>query len=234
MAGHLLALLAGYLIGSVSFTRLITARLAPNLCLSDIQVKDEKTGTTYQRPPNATTASMALGWQAGMAISFLDMAKVIVPVILLRRFFPEHTFFLAAAVGALLGNNWPLYYGFAGGSGLSVIYGSLLVIDPLSIPVTVLAGLVLGLFLLRSMLLSFVLPLLFLIPWFWFRTGSSAYMIFTLAMIGGYAVPLVKDIRGYLARGKGEIITERAVMEQMPMGRGMLKMLDKMGLKKER
>ena len=234
MTGHFLALLAGYLIGSVSFTRLITARLAPSLALSDIQVRDEKTGTVYQRPPNATTASMALGWQTGMAISLLDMAKVIVPVILLRRFFPEHTYFLAAAVGALLGNNWPLYYGFAGGSGLSVIYGSLLVIDPLSVPVTVLGGLILGLFIFRSMLLTFVMPLLFLFPWFWFRTGSSAYMLFVMAMIGGYGVTLVKDIQGYLERGKGEVISERAVMEQMPMGRGMLKMLDKLGLKKER
>ncbi len=234
MTGHLLALLAGYLIGSVSFTRLVTARLAPNLALSDIQVKNDRTGATYRRPPNATTASMALGWQAGMAISFLDMAKVILPVILLRRLFPGDTYFLAAAVGALFGNNWPLYYGFAGGSGLSVIYGSLLVIDPLSIPVTVLAGLVLGLFLLRSMLLTFVLPLVFLIPWFWYRTGSTAYMVFVLAMIGGYGVTLVKDIRIYLERGKSEIISERSVMEQMPMGRGMLKMLDKLCLKKRR
>ena len=234
MTGHGLALLAGYLIGSISFSRLFVSRFAPDVALSDIQVKDERTGTSYARPPNATTVSMALGWQAGMVISLLDMAKVIVPMLLFRHFFPGETYFLASSAGALLGNNWPLYYGFNGGSGLSVIYGSLLIIDPLSIPVTVLAGLILGLFAMRSMLLTFVLPLLLLLPWFWFRTGSIAYMLFALAMIGGYAVTLVKDIRVYLARGQGEVISERAVMEQIPMGRGMLKMLDKLGLKKER
>ncbi len=83
-------------------------------------------------------------------------------------------------------------------------------------------------------MLTFVLPMLLLIPWFWYRTGNTAYVLFALALNAGYFITYIADVRQYLAMGKDRMITERMVMEQMPMGRGMLKMLDKLGLKKER
>lgn len=223
-----------YLLGSLSFARLVTARLAPDVDLSAVRVLDPKTGRTYRRSPNATTASMALGWQAGCLIGILDMAKALGPIIVLRYLYPAEHLHLVAAVFAVVGNNWPIYHGFRGGSGLSAIYGGLLVIDPLGLAVTVSTGLLVGLIVFRSMLLTFVLPLLLLVPWFWYRTADTWYVAYAAAINVLYLITMVADVRAYLPKDKGAVISERAVMEQMPMGRGMLKLLDKLGLKKER
>jgi acyl phosphate:glycerol-3-phosphate acyltransferase len=229
----IMAALSGYLIGALSFTRILTQKMSPDVDLSAIVVKDEKTGEVYHRVPNATTASMALGWKAGCLIGVLDMAKSLVPVLVWRYLFPGEVYHLVAAVCAVAGNNWPVYYRFKGGSGLSAIYGGLLAIDPLGILVTVGGGFFVGMIVLRSMMLTFILPLLLLIPWFWYRTGDFAYVLYALGLNILYFTTFAVDIKEYLSKGKSNIISERAVMEQMPMGRGMLKMLEKLGIQKK-
>ena len=229
----LLSALSGYLIGSLSFTRIITKTVSPGLDLSSIVVTDPATGEEYQRLPNATTASMALGWRAGCIIGGLDMAKVFLPVLGWRLLFPGQDYHLVAAIFSVAGNNWPVYYRFKGGSGLSATYGSLLVIDPLGIMATVAAGFIVGMIVLRSMMLTFTLPMVLLIPWFWFRTGDIAYIMFAVALNIFYFINFALDAKKYLKKGKGKIISERAIMEQMPKGRAMLKILDKLGLKKK-
>jgi len=163
----------------------------------------------------------------------LDMLKVFLPALALKLLFPGQYAFLFAAVFGLVGNNWPVYYGFRGGSGISAIYGGLLAVDPLAVPLTVIAGFVIGMIILRSMILAFVMPLLLLIPWFWFRTHDSAYLVYAVSVILLYAATLIPDIQKYLKARETAPVSERAVMESMPMGRGMLKMLNMLGLTKK-
>jgi glycerol-3-phosphate acyltransferase PlsY len=228
----LLCAVVGYLLGSISFARVLVHFAAPQLDLTRVSVKNEQTDEAFKRGVGATTLSMALGWKAGCAVSLLDMLKVFLPTLAFRLIFPGKEYFLVLAVFGLIGNNWPVYYGYRGGSGLSAIYGGLLAIDPPGILVTVGAALLIGLILLRSMTVAFLLPLALLLPWFWFTTHDVTYVYFSLALNLFYLFPFVREAREYLRPGAPRM-SERAIMEQMPMGRGMLKMLDRLGLQKK-
>lgn len=224
---------AGYLIGSISFSRVLSKNLSPDIDLKHFGYRDEKNNVFVERLPTATTVSMAFGWKVGCIVSLMDVLKVLVPTLVFRWLYPDQYYFLLVAVFGIIGNNWPIYYHFEGGSGLSAIYGGLLAVDPLAVPVTVVAGFVIGMILLRSMILVFLLPLLLLIPWFWYRTHDITYVIYTITLILLYTATLIPDILKYLKASGTAPISERAVMESMPMGRGMLKMMDKLNLQKK-
>jgi len=229
----LISAAVGYLIGSISFSRVVVKLISPGTDLKHFGYRDQQNNVFVERLPTATTVSMALGWKTGCAVSVMDMLKVFLPALIFKLLFPAQYYFLIAAVFGLIGNNWPGYYRFRGGSGISAIYGGLLAVDPLAVPVTVIAGFAIGMILLRSMILAFVMPLLLLLPWFWFRTYDIAYLIYAASVILFYVATLIPDIRKYLKAKETAPVSERAVMESMPMGRGMLKMLNMMGLNKK-
>lgn len=90
----LLTALTGYLLGSISFSRIISHRLYASTKLEEIVITDQDTGETFQRRPTASTVSMALGWKAGCFISLLDMLKVTLPVLAIRWLLPDQPYFL--------------------------------------------------------------------------------------------------------------------------------------------
>ncbi len=65
---------------------------------------------------------------------------------------------------------------------MSSLYGSLLVIDWVSIPVTTLGGILLGVVLVRDAFIAWAGWVLLLLPWFWFRFGDPAHMIYAVAV----------------------------------------------------
>lgn len=228
-----LSALVGYFIGSVSFSRLVTRVFSPAVDLDQVVITDQQTGDTYHRQANASTASMALGWQKGCLISLLDMLKVTLPVVAFKLIFPNQAYYLIVAVFGLVGNNWPVYYRFKGGSGISAIYGGLLAVDPLAVVVTPLAGFIVGMLILRSFTVGFLLSLLLIIPWLWVRFHQPVFLIYGILINLIYLVLFAKDIKEYLRPGVRRM-SEREVMEQMPMGRGMLKIMAKLKLDRKR
>ena len=170
---------------------------------------------------------MALGWKAGCSVSLLDMLKVTLPVLAFKLLLPGQPYFLLVAVFAVVGNNWPVFYRFRGGSGISAVYGGLLVVDPLAIVVAALGGLVVGLLMVRSFLVMFLLSMLLVIPWLWWRFDNPAYWIYGAAVNGLYLIVTVMDALPYLRPGT-RMMSEREIMQQMPMGRGMIKMMDRL------
>lgn len=217
--------LAGYLIGSISFARVFTHHFSQQTDLQEIAIIHQQSGETIQKRPSAASVSMALGWKSGCAVSLLDMVKVTLPVLAVKLLLPDQPYFLVTATFAVLGNNWPVYYRFRGGAGISAIYGGLVVVDPLAVVVPALAGIFVGLLLVRSFLVMFLLSLLLVIPWLWFRFENPAYWIYAASVNILYLITMAIDTIPYL-RTKGPIMKERDVMAQMPMGRGMIKMMD--------
>jgi acyl phosphate:glycerol-3-phosphate acyltransferase len=225
----LLAITAGYLLGAVSFSRLIARIFSSPIDPQKIVVKDEVSGVEHARPVNASSMSMALGWKAGCLISALDMLKVTLPVLAFKLLFPDQLYFLLAAAAGLIGNNWPVYYRFKGGSGISAIYGGLLVIDPLAILVSTSGGLLIGLVIMRSFAVMFLLSLLLIIPWLWFRFHELAYVGYAVVVNLFYLIMFARDAKAYLRPGV-RLMSEKEVMAQMPMGRGMMRMIERLGL----
>ncbi len=228
-----LAAVVGYVIGAISFSRLVARFVSPETDPERIVIKDEQTGETFQRPAGAATVSMSLGWKVGCMVSALDILKVALPVLAVKMLWPGENYFLVTAVSGVVGHNWPVFYRFKGGSGISAIYGGLLVIDPLAVVAPMIGGMLVGLVILRSFAVMFLLSLLLIIPWLWFRFHNPAYLWYGVAVNLVYLIAFVRDTLPYLRPGARRM-SEGEIMAQMPMGRGMMKMMEKLGLQKNK
>jgi hypothetical protein len=121
---------AGYLLGSISFARIITRLAAPGVDLTSLQVQlKDSPQTADVGIVGANAASMVLGPRLGLLVALLDMLKVVLPMIVAKLLYPAEAYHFAVSVGGLIGHNWPVYYGFKGGRGFAVIFGSFLMID---------------------------------------------------------------------------------------------------------
>lgn len=231
----LITLVTSYLIGSISTSRLVFRLLAPGKPMQDLELRVPDSDDVYTvTATGASAASMVLGTRAGCVIGLLDMLKAAVPTLLLRLLRPDQPIFLLAALAVMAGHNWPIFHRFKGGRGVSAVYGSLFVIDPLGAFVVSFAGLVFGLVVVRDFIVAYLSGLWLLIPWLWWRTGQAAYVAYAIAANVLFTLAMIPDLQQYIrVRQKGRIEMDD-VMEMTPMGRGMLKIMDKLHLRRER
>jgi len=218
------AILSGYLTGSLSFSRIITRIVAPGTRLSSFEVPVEGSSLTYKVETfGATSAAMQLGSKAGCAIGFADIFKAAAVVLAFRLIFPQQPYLLFAAIGSMAGHNWPLFYKFKGGRGISAYYGGLFIIDWVGALVTMFSGLLFGLLIVKDYFIAYMSGLWLIIPWLWFTTKSPVYIIYAVIINVIYIVASLPDIKQYSRIKKTTKVDPRMVLETNPMGRGMLK-----------
>ena len=231
-------IVSGYFIGAFSFARLIGRIMAPGEDLSctelDIAGSDRKLRI---ESVSATSISARKGALPGCTTGILDMAKVGLPMLAVDHWYPtDPVYMLAYAVAAIIGHNYPVYYRFAGGRGLSPIIGSLLVIQPLSIPVTMILGSVVGLFVLRDPMAAYTLWLFLLAPWMWFFTDNWLFTAYAALLPVLFLVAAIPEIRSYLVLQKaGEFTKANSLYESLEhtdLGRP-IKYMRKYGLLKD-
>jgi glycerol-3-phosphate acyltransferase PlsY len=219
-----------YLIGSVSFARIVTRIWTRGQKdVTQFEKVVPETGERYKvMNVGAETVSSELGSGAGMTVSLLDMIKIIIPTLVCRLLFPNQpVFMITAALGGLIGHIWPIYYRFHGGQGFSAIIGGLLVIDPLAVLVAPLSGLFLGIVVLRNMIIAATGWVWLLIPWLWWRFhGDPLYIIYAVIINIIFVIgmlPYIKKVRQAMKEGRSI-----GHLESSPMGRGLLKMREYM------
>lgn len=222
------SLLISYLLGSISFARLIV-KLWTGKDVTQFEVAVEGTDDKYKAIAiGGNTVSAVLGAKGGMTVGILDILKVALPTLTFKLLYPEQpAYMLIAAIGGVIGHIWPVYYRFHGGAGFSAIMGGLLVIDWLAVLVSPIAGLLLGMVVFRNLIVANLAWLWLLIPWLWWRSGGdlahilyavAVNVLFILAMIPEYKTAMKYKAEGkYLEYGLG-------ALKANPMGRGMLKM----------
>lgn len=225
----ILSAIISYLLGSISFARVITYLwTSGKQNVTDLEIPVDGTDERYKvLSIGANSVSSIFGPKAGMVVSIFDILKVFLPTLFFKLFFPEQAIYtLIAATAGLIGHVWPIYYRFHGGVGFSAIMGGLLVIDWLAILVTPIAGLLLGMLAFRNMIVASLSWLWLLIPWFWWRTdGDPSHILYAvtlnmlvlLAMLPEYQTAIKYKKEGkYIEYGLGSL-------KSNPMGRGMLK-----------
>jgi len=218
------AALAGYLMGSISFTRAITRLVAPGKEIKETEIPIEGTDLSYKVTSyGATTASMKHGPKVGCSIGFADMLKVAIPVLVFRLLFPGEAYMYIAAAAGMMGHNWPIYYKFKGGRGISAYYGGIFVIDWLGALVTMAAGMLFGFFIVRDVFVAYMAGLWFIIPWAWFTTHRYDYLAYAVVINIIYIIASLPDLKQYVKIRKNTKVTTKMVLEASPMGRGMLK-----------
>ncbi|MBQ8808627.1 MAG: glycerol-3-phosphate 1-O-acyltransferase PlsY [Clostridia bacterium] len=122
----ILCLILGYLFGSLNFA-IIYSKLRSD------DIRNHGSGNA-----GATNVLRTYGKGAAALVFILDILKGVIAVAITRIFLDDMIFDCMAALGAVLGHNFPIYYGFKGGKGVAT---SLAVLLALHFP-TALAALI--------------------------------------------------------------------------------------------
>lgn len=227
--------LVSYFIGSVSFSRLIASLLKPDLDLDSVHVVNPDGSQGAQLlTVGATTASIHLGPRVGCLIGWLDIFKGFIPTLVLKLLYPNQPYYLLCGLAVVIGHNWPIFYRFKGGTGMSTAYGALLVVDWLGVIVCSIAGMLFGFAIVHDMVVAYLSGIWLIIPWIWFRTHDPILLGFAILLNVLFILALTPELKRYLEmRKRGEINMDMS-MDATPMGRGMKKMAQRMGFMKER
>ena len=105
-------------------------------------------------------------------------------------------------------------------------------IDWLGALICSIAGFILGLFVIKDVLVAYLAGVWLMIPWLWFRTHDPAHLLYALVVNAIFMVTLIPEIQAQLKarrEGKNDVT---AGLQSFPMGRGMLKIMQKFGVHK--
>lgn len=109
-----------YLIGAVSFSYLITK------ALKNVDIRKTGSGNA-----GATNTLRVLGVGPAVVVLMLDIAKGIAAILIARAFgLPEWAVVLSGLF-AIIGHDYPVYFGFKGGKGVATTIGIFFMIMPL-------------------------------------------------------------------------------------------------------
>ena len=191
----LIASIAGYLIGSISFSRVVTKLVNPDVDLDQTRrVKDSSGDEGTISGIGAYTTSIALGGKYGSLVGILDILKALLPVLALRLLFPGQPYAAAFSIFAIIGHNYPIYYRFNGGRGLSVMLGSLLVLDPIGMIASMLIGMLIGI-LINQPITGMLLWMPVLSVWAILVRGDLTFFIYTILLIVIYILSNLSELR---------------------------------------
>ncbi len=112
----ILCLIFGYLFGSLNFA-IIYSKLKGD------DIRNHGSGNA-----GATNVLRTYGKGAAAIVFLLDILKGVIAVMITRIFFDDMLYDCASALGAVLGHNFPFYYGFKGGKGVATSLAVLLVL----------------------------------------------------------------------------------------------------------
>ena len=226
----ILVALAAYLIGSISFARVMVRLVKPDTSLHRARIHKSDTGEEGTVSGiGASTASIALGPKYGYLVALLDMLKAFVPILALQSFFPGRPYGLVFSIFAIIGHNFPIYHRFNGGRGLSPMLGSLLVIEPVGMIAAMLAGTLIGILINQPhTALMIWLPLLAL--WSWLVRGDPALTFYSVLIMGLFISAEIPEIRLAMQFRKEGRMDEynRMILDSAPQTRMMKRMADKL------
>jgi glycerol-3-phosphate acyltransferase PlsY len=194
-----------YLIGSISFARIVGKRVLPDADLSHTELSVPGGATIEYTGVSATTIGARTGPRWGLVVGFADIAKAFVPTLAARLIWPDDSYHLIVAVVVVVGHNYPVFYRFKGGRGQSPLLGGLLAVDWLAFPVTTVVGGFLGLVVVKDMLVAYGAGQALMIPWFIWRGGAPevAYAVVVNLL---FLIATLPEIKIYLEKRRaGEL-----------------------------
>lgn len=205
----LAAALAGYMVGSISFARIVGRRVAPDDDLGRTEFQLQDGSTLEYRGISATSVASRGGPGPGMLVGFLDMAKAAAVVVAFRLLTPGNDADLVAGAAVIAGHNFPVRHRLRGGRGMSPLFGALFVVDWPSVPAVTVAGAAFGLVVLADPYLAYASAPLFLVPWMWWRFGPGPELWFALAANAFYWLATLPELRVWFAHRLGHPLPRR-------------------------
>jgi acyl phosphate:glycerol-3-phosphate acyltransferase len=171
----------GYLIGSVSFARLVFALKRPRTPIPVLRTPTtDGQAALVAHAVGATNVMMAFGSRWGILTSVMDVLKGFLPVLVFRIMMPDTPAALVCGVGILVGHLWPVWHRFVGGGGNSSIMGMHFALSPIGMLITQSLGMMLGR---RYPMVAFLGGIVLAIPWMMVQFGP-------LSLEAGFALIL--------------------------------------------
>jgi glycerol-3-phosphate acyltransferase PlsY len=217
----LLSALSGYLIGSISFARIIFQIFGKDNQLQDIKLTIPSSDVSFHSDSvSATTINVQLGPKYGCLTSLLDMGKVGLPALLLKIIFPESPYYLVLLTFGTIGHIWPIYYNFKGGRGMSTIIAGMLLADWMGLLVTLSISLFVGWIRKESYVWNRLASLL-MIPWVWIRHQSWELLIYTIVvnlLFNIASIPETREMSRLRKAGRlGDFLRTRTLIVDDPL-----------------
>jgi len=191
--------LVGYLVGSISFTRLIGKFVLPgeDLDRSVVQMKGMNE-RARARSVSASTIRARAGVKYGVLTSILDILKAAIPVAIVLNYLNSQAYAYLLSACIVLGHDFPIYHRFRGGRGVSCLLGSLLFFDWISIPAIFAFSMEIALFVIHDTFIAYLSMPIFIIPWALLTTGASLFSAYAIAVNAIYWIALIPELQEYL------------------------------------
>ena len=133
----------------------------------------------------ATNVGRVLGKQWAVIVTIVDMLKGGAAVMLCRSFGGADIAVAAAALGAVLGHNYPVWLNFHGGKGVATTFGTLFFVQMwYSCAAVLLAGILWFLVMkaFRYVSLASLVALVAIAGWFWFFGMHVSFIVLALLL----------------------------------------------------
>jgi glycerol-3-phosphate acyltransferase PlsY len=224
--------LAGYLMGSLSFVRILTLIVTKSSHVEPINEPVPGSDIMFQSDSvSATAAHLNLGKTYGCLTAILDMGKVALPTFLFSYFFPDQLYFLLTAASGIAGHNYPIYHRFHGGRGESPMLGAMLVINWFGIIISNTASLILG-YITGSVLVMRYGWYVLMIIWYWIYFQNIYYVVFMVTANFLFWFSMRRDLAKFADLKKEDDldVSEEAVSDFLLMGKGLGRFIDHYGL----
>jgi glycerol-3-phosphate acyltransferase PlsY len=188
------AALAGYLVGSISFARIVGGRVARLQDLTVTEYEIDKAGTRIvSRGVSPAGIGLRAGGRWGFLAALLEIAKAFIVTMVFVVVAPGSGADYAAATGAVIGHAYPIYYRFVGGFGQSPILGSLIALEWIAVPVVTGGGYGIGILVADALVAYEGWPLL-VVPWAIWR-GDLGFMAFAVVVNAVYWFRMWPEVR---------------------------------------
>jgi acyl phosphate:glycerol-3-phosphate acyltransferase len=221
--------LTGYLLGSISFARIIFRSATRGSDLEfysePIEGTDEKFETDFV---SASLVNKRIGAKYGCLTSIADMLKVALPTLVAKLLFTSEPYFLIIPIFGILGHYLPVYYNFVGGRGETIMMGAMLVVNWIGTLIVFAASTILG-FITGSVIVLRYAGYFLMIFWLWHHYGDNRYGLFMFLLYGLFWFSMRKEIALLIVLRKKGLWndTNEQLSEKMFMGRQIGRAIDK-------
>jgi glycerol-3-phosphate acyltransferase PlsY len=162
------------------------------------------------------------------------MLKAFIPVLVFRLLYPDQLYYLGTSLAAMAGHNWPIYFGFKGGRGISAAYGGLFAVDWLGAIVSSSLGMFLGMVVFRDLVISYLGGLGLVIPWMALAVRRWEFVLYAFLLNVLFTLAMIPEIREIIRmrRMRGDKGSLESMMNMTPMGKMMMDIGRKLRLMK--
>lgn len=227
-----LCALTGYLMGSISFARIVYYSVTKSKKIDyysePVKDSDETFDTNFV---SATLVNMRIGAKYGCLTSIADILKIAVPMLVAKFIFTTEPYFLIIPVTGILGHYLPLYHGFIGGRGETIMLGSMFVANWFGAILVNILSTILG-FITGSVVILRFTGYILMIGWLWYYFNDYRYALYMFLMNFLFWFSMRKEVgRFYELYKKGLMEkTQEEMSVDMFMGKGIGRAIDRYSL----